>query len=123
MLYLALLGCLYLASVVNALTYKGADISSVPVVEGSIHYTDNGAQTAFETIIKVLNCRSVSKMGADLDIQNHGANAARVRVWTAGTYSTDFAINLGRRIKAAGMTLIVDLHFSDTCELESTFTR
>ena len=61
-------------------------------------------------------------MGADLDIQNHGANAARVRVWTAGTYSTDFAINLGRRIKAAGMTLIVDLHFSDTCESKSAST-
>ncbi|VDB84601.1 unnamed protein product [Peniophora sp. CBMAI 1063] len=97
MLYLALLGYLYLASCVSALTYKGADISSVPVVEQSLHYTDNGAQTAFETIIK-----------------NHGANAARVRVWTAGTYSTQFAIDLGRRIKAAGMTLIVDLHFSDT---------
>lgn len=53
MLYLAFLGYLYLASCVSALTYKGADISSVPVVEQTLHYTDNGAQTAFETIIKV----------------------------------------------------------------------
>ena len=66
---------------------------------------------------------SVLGICTDLTSQNHGANAARVRVWTAGTYSTDFAINLGRRIKATGMTLIVDLHFSDTCESKSTVTR
>ena len=53
MLYLVFLGYLYFASLASALTYKGADISSVPVVEQSLHYTDNGAQTAFETIIKV----------------------------------------------------------------------
>lgn len=55
MLHLSILGYFYFASLVSALTYKGADISSVPIVEQSLHYTDNGAQTAFETIIKV-NC-------------------------------------------------------------------
>jgi len=41
-------------------------------------------------------------------------STARVRVWTAGTYTTDYAVTLAKSIKAAGMTLIVDLHFSDT---------
>ncbi|KZV94783.1 endogalactanase [Exidia glandulosa HHB12029] len=41
-------------------------------------------------------------------------NAARIRVWTAGQYNTQFALNLAKRIKAQGMTLMVDLHYSDT---------
>lgn len=83
----------------RALTYRAADISSLVVVEqAGVHYTDNGQTKAFESIIV-----------------SHGANAARVRVWTAGQYSLSYAIALGRRVKVAGMTLVVDLHFSDTC--------
>lgn len=82
-----------------ALTYHDADISSLTVVENSgIHYKDSGQTLAFETILK-----------------NHGMNAARVRIWTAGQYNLQYGLALGKRIKAAGMTLIVDLHFSDTC--------
>jgi len=81
-----------------ALTYKGADISSVPLVESEgLSYTDGGATEKFETIIK-----------------NHGANTARVRLWTSGQYDLSYALSYATRIKAAGLTLIVDLHYSDT---------
>ncbi|TCD66517.1 hypothetical protein EIP91_001293 [Steccherinum ochraceum] len=81
-----------------ALTYHGSDLSSLAIVEkNGVQFTDNGRVTPFETILK-----------------NHGSNAARVRVWTAGDYNTNYGLQLAKRIKAAGMTLIVDLHFSDT---------
>ncbi|VDC05486.1 unnamed protein product [Peniophora sp. CBMAI 1063] len=95
---ISIFGLVAFASWASALTYKGADISSVPEVEAAgITYTDSGSAKAFEKIIV-----------------DHGANTARVRVWTSGTYDTDFAIAMGKRVKAAGMTLIVDLHYSDT---------
>ena len=100
---LSVFGLAAFASLACALTYKGADISSVPIVEADgITYTDGGSSKAFENIIV-----------------NHGANTARVRVWTSGTYDTAFALAMGKRIKAAGMTLIVDLHYSDTCTISS----
>ena len=91
---------LTLSALVQALTYKAADISSITVVENAGHrYTDNGRVTPFETIIK-----------------NHGANTARIRVWTAGQYNLNYGLALAKRVKAAGLTLVVDLHYSDTCE-------
>ena len=100
---LSVFGLAAFASLACALTYKGADISSVPIVEADdITYTDGGSSKAFEDIIV-----------------SHGANTARVRVWTSGTYDTAFALAMGKRIKAAGMTLIVDLHYSDTCTIAS----
>ena len=87
------------ASSVLSLTFRGADISSVAVVEQQGHQiNDNGQTKPFENIITA-----------------HGANIARVRVWTAGQYNLQYALTMGKRIKAAGMTLVVDLHFSDTC--------
>ncbi|KAI0314761.1 arabinogalactan endo-1,4-beta-galactosidase [Amylostereum chailletii] len=98
MRFLPLLVPAFLCSLAAALTYKGADISSVAIVEGQgVHYTDAGATKAFEKIIV-----------------SHGANTARIRVWTAGDYNTNYAIAMAKRVKAAGMTLIVDLHYSDT---------
>ncbi|KAH7103425.1 arabinogalactan endo-1,4-beta-galactosidase [Auriculariales sp. MPI-PUGE-AT-0066] len=83
----------------RGLVYRGADISSVPVVEaaGITYKETTGASGKYENIIKA-----------------HGANAVRIRVWTAGTYNTAFALSLAKRIKAAGLTLMVDLHYSDT---------
>lgn len=101
----------------NALTYKGADISSAKVVENSgISYKDvNGNAGALETILK-----------------NNGMNTARIRIWTAGTYNTAYGLALAKvspilftvhmfhthfacqRVKAAGLTLMVDLHYSDS---------
>ncbi|KZT57202.1 glycoside hydrolase family 53 protein [Calocera cornea HHB12733] len=40
-------------------------------------------------------------------------NPARVRVWTTGQYNLTYALEMGKRIKDAGMTLMVDLHYSD----------
>jgi arabinogalactan endo-1,4-beta-galactosidase len=83
----------------HALTYHGADISSLPLVESQgVKFTDAGTVSPFETILK-----------------SHGMNTARIRVWTAGQYSTSYALSLAKRVKAAGMTLAVDLHYSDTC--------
>lgn len=75
------LASLLLVSSVYALTYKGADISSVPVSEaaGSSFKDTSG------TIKKVENI-----------IVAHGANTARVRIWTAGTYSLTYGLALGK---------------------------
>jgi hypothetical protein len=87
-----------------ALTYKGADISSAPMLQsaGTHYYTASGTQEGFEKVIAA-----------------NGATAARVRIWTAGTYNLNYALSFAKYIKAAGLQLVVDLHYSDTCE----FTR
>lgn len=83
-----------------ALTFHAADFSSLLLLESQgVNYTDYGVVLPFETIMA-----------------NHGGNAARIRVWTAGQYDLDYGLALAKRIKAAGMTLVVDLHFSDSCE-------
>ncbi|KAI0751028.1 arabinogalactan endo-1,4-beta-galactosidase [Daedaleopsis nitida] len=82
----------------SALTYRGADISSLTVVENSgVRYSDNGQVQPFENILRT-----------------HGMNTARVRIWTAGQYNLQYGLALAKRVKAAGMTLVVDLHYSDT---------
>lgn len=94
--------CLLLGLFVSfafALTYHGSDLSSLAIVEkNGVSFSDNGNKAPFETILR-----------------NHGSNAARIRIWTAGDYSLDYGLALAKRVKAAGMTLVVDLHFSDTC--------
>lgn len=91
----------------SALTYHGADISSLAVVEKQgVRYSDNGQVQPFETILK-----------------NHGMNAARIRIWTAGDYNLQYGLALAKRVKAAGMTLIVDLHYSDTCAYTRVIIR
>jgi arabinogalactan endo-1,4-beta-galactosidase len=87
----------------QALTYKGADISSLINLENSgIRFFDGSTTaTPFETIMK-----------------NHGANIARVRVWTSNStsqYSLAYGLQMAKRIHAAGMSLMVDMHYSDTC--------
>ncbi|GJJ09579.1 hypothetical protein Clacol_003802 [Clathrus columnatus] len=82
-----------------ALKYHAADISSLLVVESQgVSFSDNGKVAPFEDIMKA-----------------HGGNTVRIRVWTAGQYNTTYGLKLAKRVKAAGMTLIVDLHLSDTC--------
>lgn len=83
-----------------ALPLNGADISSLPMLEQQgIKYTDNGQVKPFEQILA-----------------SHGHKLARIRVWTAGTYTQSYALNLAKRAKAAGMKILVDLHYSDTCK-------
>jgi len=85
----------------QALTYHGADFSSLANLEGTgISYKDGGEATKFETILK-----------------NHGTNLARIRIWTStnnADYSTTYGLALAKRAKAAGMSILLDLHYSDT---------
>lgn len=88
---------------VHAITWRGADFSSLANLESSGRtYRDSsgGAVTPFEEIL-----------------HNHGANLARIRIWTStsdGQYSLNYGLALGKRAAAAGMSLLVDLHYSDT---------
>lgn len=89
-----------LVSVASALTYRAADISSLIAVEDSgISYSQDGVAKPFESILF-----------------DNGMTAARVRIWTAGQYNLSYGLAVGKRIKDAGLTLHVDLHYSDTCE-------
>ncbi|KAH9937998.1 arabinogalactan endo-1,4-beta-galactosidase [Fomitopsis serialis] len=87
-----------LVAVASALTYRAADISSLIVVEDSgVEYSQNGVVIPFEDILVA-----------------NGMNTARVRIWTAGQYNLTYALAMGKRVKDAGLTLHVDLHYSDT---------
>ncbi|PPQ76522.1 hypothetical protein CVT24_010924 [Panaeolus cyanescens] len=96
-----LLACVSLFQSVHALQYKGADFSSLINLENSGRtYKDNGSTQKLETILR-----------------NHGANLARIRIWTSNSYSNynlDYAIALAKRARAAGMEIMVDFHYSDT---------
>ncbi|KAJ7193501.1 arabinogalactan endo-1,4-beta-galactosidase [Mycena pura] len=85
----------------HALQYHGADISSLVNLEKSgIQYKDGGVTTKLETILA-----------------NHGTNLARIRIWTStnsADYSLTYGLALAKRAVAAGMTLLIDLHYSDT---------
>ena len=63
---------------VQALTYRGADISAVPLLEsqGKSFKDTDGVVRPFETIMT-----------------RHGGNTARVRVWTAGMYVLDIVVD------------------------------
>lgn len=99
MILSALFPVLFFLRLTQALNFRAADISSLLVVEGQgVRFSDQGQVQPFETILT-----------------NHGLNAARVRVWTAGQYNLTYGLELAKRIKAAGITLVVDLHYSDTC--------
>ncbi|KAF1812400.1 glycosyl hydrolase 53 [Eremomyces bilateralis CBS 781.70] len=94
-----LLGTHYVAA---ALTWKTFDISSVLVEESKgVTYLDfEGNQQPLESIAK-----------------NAGANSIKIRVWvnpSDGNYGLDYGIKLGKRATAAGLSVILNLHYSDT---------
>jgi arabinogalactan endo-1,4-beta-galactosidase len=85
-----------------ALTYKGADWSSVPVEEkaGKSYKNTAGTTQPFETILKA-----------------SGANTVRQRIWvnpSDGNYNLDYNIKLAKRAKAAGLKIYLDLHYADS---------
>lgn len=98
-----ILSLVSLASLCAALTWHGADFSSLVNLEGGgLRYKDGGSTVPFETILR-----------------NHGANIARIRIWTStidSQYSLNYGLALAKRAKAAGLSIYVDLHYSDTCE-------
>ncbi|CAE7105823.1 unnamed protein product [Rhizoctonia solani] len=85
-----------------ALQFKGADISSLPMLEkqGKTFKWTDGYVEGFEWILK-----------------KSGANSVRQRVWvnpSDGVYNLDYNVNLARRVKATGMSVYLDLHYSDS---------
>lgn len=81
--------------------YKGADISWVTEMEsrGEKFYDNNGKEFECTALMKEL-----------------GLNAIRLRVWVnprRGWSGKDDMLNLARRVKANGMQLMVDFHYSD----------
>jgi arabinogalactan endo-1,4-beta-galactosidase len=87
-----------------ALTYRGADFSSLDllVADGQLYYDNSSSAVGFETILA-----------------KRGVNLARIRIWTSTNnddYSLDYGLALAAKAYDAGMEILVDLHYSDTCE-------
>ncbi|KAM5345941.1 hypothetical protein ACJ41O_011802 [Fusarium nematophilum] len=89
------------SSVLAALTYRGVDWSSLPLEEAKgIKYTDGGSSQPLEKILA-----------------NNGVNSVRQRIWvnpSNGDYNLDYNLKLAKRAKAAGLSVYLTLHFSDT---------
>ncbi|MCJ1446982.1 MAG: hypothetical protein MMC23_007490 [Stictis urceolatum] len=90
------------ASVDGALQYKGADLSSLLMLEksGKTYKSSSGTVTPLETLFK-----------------NAGGNSVRQRVWvnpSDGNYNLDYNLQLSKRVQAAGLSVYLDLHLSDT---------
>jgi arabinogalactan endo-1,4-beta-galactosidase len=86
----------------------GADISAVPAAEArGVKYSDNGVQKDILQIFK-----------------DHGFNYIRLRLFVEPTNQGGYSrqgycglaqtIPMARRVKAAGMGLLLDFHYSDT---------
>jgi len=86
---------------VCGIQYRGADFSSLINLEKQgIRYKHGGTTLPLERILA-----------------NHGANLARIRVWTStddAQYSLNHALQLAKRARAVGMEIYVDLHYSDS---------
>ena len=90
------------ASASAALTYNGADISSLIVEEkAGISYKNAAGKT--------------DKLEAILSAS--GVNSVRQRIWvnpSDGSYDLDYNVELAKRVQAKGMGTYLDLHYSDT---------
>lgn len=81
---------------------KGVDISTLQAIEAKgIKYYDGGVEKDLLTILK-----------------DHGVNYVRLRVWNNPVEAEGFndkahLIAMAERVKAAGMKLLVDFHYSD----------
>lgn len=85
-----------------SLTYKGVDWSSVTVEEnaGISYKTTSGTAESLEKILVA-----------------SGVNTVRQRIWVNPSdknYNLDYNVALAKRAKAAGLSVYLDLHFSDT---------
>jgi arabinogalactan endo-1,4-beta-galactosidase len=99
----ALLLSIGLVPRISALTYHGADFSSLVNLEnaGRVYHDSATTSTKFETILAA-----------------HGTNLARIRIWTStnnADYSLTYGLALAKRAVAAKMSLLIDMHYSDTC--------
>jgi len=83
-------------------TFRGADLSAVPKNE------DHGA---------VYRDRSGRRRAPEVILGAAGANMGRLKVWVnpADGYNDQaHVVRMGKRIKRAGMKLLVDFHYSDS---------
>ncbi|EKV08384.1 Arabinogalactan endo-1,4-beta-galactosidase GalA [Penicillium digitatum] len=99
--YLFLAATQLFASTSAALTYRGADVSSLLIEEGKgISYKNlAGTPERLETILSA-----------------SGVNTVRQRFWvnpSDGSYNLDYNVKLAKRIQAQGMGTYLDLHYSD----------
>ena len=97
-----------------------APASSATLLPGPQELRIRGADISFTLQEEAIN-RTLSDNGVVLPIEKiltrHGANYARLRVWVnpaAGTSDLAAALTLAARAHAAGMKLLLDLHYSDT---------
>ncbi|PLB36368.1 family 53 glycosyl hydrolase [Aspergillus candidus] len=102
MLFLPLLPFLSIPLVSGALTHKGADLSSLLTLEksGTTYKNLAGEPQALETILA-----------------DNGANSIRQRIWVNpadGVYDLEYNVELAKRVQNAGMSVYLDLHYSDT---------
>jgi arabinogalactan endo-1,4-beta-galactosidase len=93
---------LFAQHVSSAVTYVGADWSSVVVEEraGVVYKDVNGATKPLEQILK-----------------SNGIDTVRQRIWvdpTNGDYGTDYNLNIAKRAKAAGLNVYLDFHYSNS---------
>ncbi|GLA17239.1 galactokinase, partial [Aspergillus niger] len=80
-----------------ALTYCGAEISSLLKLEDEVYSYKNP------------KCEAI--------LAEAGINSVRQRLWVNpgnGIYNLDYNLELAKRVKAAGMGIYLDLHLSDT---------
>lgn len=107
-----------------ALTYKGVDWSSVVVEEdaGYTYKTTSGVTEPLETILKASGVNTVRFVQNSVDTftkyEYNSSNLThdRQRVWvnpSNGIYDLDYNIDLAKRAGDAGLSVYLDLHFSD----------
>src|SRR5512140_3324419 len=84
--------------------YTGGDLSLLPYLEGLGQTFTDGGQA--EPVLSTF--------------KNHGNNIVRVRLWVNPS-KTDIQVNdlaytvaFGKRIKRAGLSLLLDIHYSDS---------
>lgn len=85
-----------------ALKYRGADISSVLTAEaaGTEYKNADGEVQPLELILKA-----------------NEINSIRQRLWVGpedGNYNLDYNLELAARVQDAGLSVYLDMHFSDT---------
>ncbi len=86
---------------------KGADISSLTEQEDfGVVYNECGVQKDLLTILT-----------------NRGITLARIRLWTKTPYDLAYVSSLATRCKAAGMQVMLDIHYSDTWADPGTQTK
>lgn len=108
--------------ILAACTSGSKDVPAVPKWRG--------ADISFTLQEEAIGTRLTARAGGTVQgieriLAQHGANAARLRVWVdppAGYSNEESLLTLARRAHAAGMEILLDLHYSDFWADQSTQT-